>query len=318
MLINTSGIQSNQILFSGATNNTSSINALSDNIERTFNLSPSYFLVTKTLNGIEYPNTFYDTWIMDQESYKEVSSNKKIIMKPNQDLDRGDLINWNNQEWLCTNVDMQVFPYNEGVLEFCNNTLKCILPNGKLLETGCVISAVSKKSMTIEKEGTFMESQKMPFLVICQNNDFTKTIPLSYRLLFGRFAYRITDFDDISARGTVIMLMTSDQNRPTDNFSTMVADNNSLQIPVVTGSLIIDGSAKITTGTSQNYQVLYDNGNTATGMTFIFTVSSTNAIITVVDGLNVSILGKTSSQFKLTGTCGTTVLTKIISIANSF
>jgi len=317
MLINTNSIQSNQILFSSVSDNSLTNQAMLDNISRTFNLSPSYFQVTKTLNGIDSP-ILYDTWILDDKSYKEPSSKKKIIMKVGQDLNRGDIINWNNQKWLCTSIDMQVFPYNEGVLEYCNDTLKCILPSGKLFETPCVIASVSKRSMTVEKDGTLMESQKMPFFITIQNNDDSIKIPPSYRFIFGRLAYKATDLDDISMKGTIIILVTANQNRPTDNFITGLADNQELEIVSPSGLLIIQGSTKITTGTSQAYSVIYDNGNTVSGMIFVFTVSSTNAVITVVDGLNINILGKTSSQFKLTATSGSTILTKIISIASSF
>ena len=321
MLINTNSSQSNQILFNSGGNNFSYSQAFLTNISSTFEYSPSYFQVTKTLNGIDSP-ILYDTWIMDQESYKEASSKKKIIMKPTQDLDRGDIINWNSQKWLCTNVDMQVFPYNEGVLEYCNDTLKCILPNGKMLNEPCILTQISKKSMTIEKDGTAMESQKMPFFVTCQNNQNSIKIMPSYRFIFGqKTAYKVTDIDDVSMKGTLIMILTSNQNRPTDDFINQLADNGSLLIPNPVGALIISGSAKIATGASQPYQILYDNGTSPIGISYTFTVSSlTNSALTIVDGLNCTIKGVNSSQVKLTATNNVdgTVLFKILSIASSW
>jgi len=291
-----------------------------DSILNSFEYSLSYFQVTKTLNGVTSPQ-LYDTWIMDQDSYKETTSKKKIIMKPEQDLNRGDIINWNNQKWLVTSIDEQVFPYNEGIIEFCNDSLKCILPNGKLINEPCVLIQVSKKSMNITTIGSLLEVPKMAFFCACQNNDNTVGLPFSYRFMLGkRVPFRLIDADDVSAKGLINFQLESNQLRPTDNVNgNGLADNLIIQTATPTGSLIIDGSAKITTGSSQHYSIIYDSGNLVSGMTFVFTASSTNAVITVVDGLNVNILGKVSGQFKLTGTATNgAVLTKIISIGNSW
>lgn len=309
-----------QILFGNYTGRNGLVNTFLDKMSETFNLNLSYFQVTKTLNGIDYPNQLYDVWIMDEKSYKEPTSKKKIIMKPEQDLNRGDIINWNNQKWLVTSIDEQVFPYNEGVLEYCNDSLRCILPDGRLINEPCVLTQVSKRSMSLTTIGSVLEVPKMAFFCACQNNDNTIGIPFSYRFMLGaRVPYRLIDADDISQKGTINFQLESNQKRPTDNVNgNGLADNSTLLAVIPTGALIIEGSAKISTGTSQPYQIIYDNGSPVTGMTFIFTVSSTNAVITVVDGLNINILGKVSSQFKLTGVCGNITLTKVISIANSF
>lgn len=279
--------------------------------------SPSYYQVTKTINGV-LSSTLYDTWIMDTDSYKEPTSKKKIIMKPGQDLNRGDIINWNNQQWLVTNMDMQVFPYDEGVLEYCNSFVKCILPSGKLVQTPCVIVDQSKRNLSLEKDGTLMESQKMLFLVTVQNNSDTNSIPVSYRFLFGKMAYRVNDINDIALNGIITFLVTANQNRATDNFITGLADNSIVATPTVSGVLILQGSSTIILNAFQSYKVIYDNGTLATG-TFVFTVDKpSNVALTVIDGLNCSLKGNISSQIKLTATSGATILTKIISIANFF
>jgi hypothetical protein len=303
-------------------NNTSDqfINLSQLYLNQTFNNAPDYVLTTYTKNGST--STQIDTRVLSaagKVDSKPLDESRHIIMRDlSLEVNYGDMMNFRNNDWIIIDKNDNSNASNTCEVEKCNETLKCILPNGKLIDYPCILSAVSKKSMTVEKDGTTMESEKMPFLITVPNNQDILDIPPSYRLLLGRLAYRTTDFDDVSSKGLIIILLTTDQNRPTDDFANQLADNEILQIPIITGSLIISGLDKITTGTSQPYKIVYDNGNDVIGMEFIFTVSSTNAIITVVDELNISIFGETSSQFLLTGTCGTTVLTKIISIANSF
>jgi hypothetical protein len=96
------------------------INNYTNKIKETFELSPSYFSINKIINGIAEYNTFYDSWLMDEDEYKDDIPKKKIIMKPGQDLQRGEIINvpkWNNQKWLVTRVDPENLYYNNGLVE---------------------------------------------------------------------------------------------------------------------------------------------------------------------------------------------------------
>ena len=252
-----------------------------------------------------------------EDDYKEV-----IFKNLDQDIQLGDMFCFQGFYWLVINTD-NIFSITAScTIRKCNNFLKCILPSGKLINVPCIIEQVSKRSMTIEKDGTLMESQKMPYLVSCQNNIDTNAVPVSYRMLFGKMSYKITDINDIVLRNIITFLVTANQNRPTDGFGTTgIADNNSLQIPVVNGSLIIEGSAKITTLTSQNYSIIYDNGTVPTGLNYTFSLSNTtNAVLTILSPTSCSVTGKLSSQVKLSAlnTADNTTIFKVLSIGSSF
>jgi len=255
-------------------------------------------------------------------SYTEDDYRQIIFQNCTQVVMVSDMFSFEGYFWIVINTNNIFKPTTSCTVRRCNNVLKCILPSGLLYEIPCVITEISKRSMAIEKDGTTMESQKMPYLVTVQSNVNTLAIPINYRFIFGqKMSYRVTDINDIALTSMVTFLVTANQNRSTDDFVNQIADNDVVQIASPSGALIIQGSSKISIGESQNYSVVYDNGNSITGIAFTFTIDNSYTIqFMAIDSLNCSITGRSASQIMLTATSnidGTSV-SKVITICNSF
>jgi hypothetical protein len=256
-------------------------------------------------------------------NYTEDDYRQIVFQNCTQAVMVSDMFSFEDNFWIVINTNNIFKPTRSCTVRRCNNVLKCILPSGLLIEQPCVITEISKRSMAIEKDGTTMESQKMPYLVTAQSNVNTLAIPINYRFLFGqKMSYRVTDINDVSLTFMITFLVTANQNRETDDFLiTGLADNDVLQIPVPSGAFVINGNSEIPTGGTQNYSVAYDNGNPITGINFTFTIDNSSTIqFMAKDGLNCSITGRAVSQIKLTATSNTdgTSVSKIITICNSF
>lgn len=237
--------EKDDILFGDSRGQQGFINNFLQRINEGFQLSPSYYKVTK---GIDDDKTLYDVWILDSEkAYKTDISGKRIIMKPGQNLSKGDYINWEGNIWLCTKKDSQKSYYDDGLIEICNKTLKYSY-NGFKFELPCVSSKIGKNAMTLEENGNLIMSPNFYGIITVPYNNVIKKIPLNARFLFDEFAYKCIGKDSITfTEGIVELKIKQDSIRVgKDDFTTGYADNSELK--------------------SDNYTLKITNGNISSKM----------------------------------------------------
>ena len=107
------------------------INAIQENILNDFQNSPSY----------------RQTYINGSNNYKEIhvvetqySFVKNILTKPGDELFAGDILEFDNNKWLCTEVNKSLRVYDIGKVYLCNNTLK-LYKNHILYEIPAVVES---------------------------------------------------------------------------------------------------------------------------------------------------------------------------------
>lgn len=164
--------------------------AFVDNMLIGFEYNPSYLQAKKQINNI-IQDDIYDVWITDEHSYKQDIGQKKIVMKPNQPLNKGDLFiipKWNNQKWIVTKIDPQATYYNSGFMQKCNNILKWYDENNNLQQSLCVI-----QDETTRDKATWgkLPLPELDIKVITQNNINTSKIKINQRFIFDGQAFKI-------------------------------------------------------------------------------------------------------------------------------
>lgn len=308
MIISTSGFESNEILFKNMNDNSQNINTMLDNINRTFKLNPSYFQITKIINRIS-DKKIYDTWLIDENSYKLDNGKKKIIMKPSQDLNRGEIIiipKWDNQQWLVTKIDPQTLYYNTGIIEYCNFTLSWQDENKITIKSPCVVQNLAISNLGVDLDPT-MQVLNAKTTILLPLDDYTKKLNINKRIMLkGEDVYIITHRDLTARDGIIELTLKQDMFNPaTDSAEKMICNyyENSHNYTI---NLLNNNASIEVSNTLQIQANLLDNGNVISNninsITSIWNYTSNNPDIISVDE-NGLITGLMSGNGSITVNC---------------
>lgn len=299
-------------------NNTSDqfVNYTQQFYDMTFKKAPNY-IKDATWNG--NPIDIRVLSINSEKNNLPVDERKKILIRDlSLRVNYGDYMTFWNDTWIIVDKKVSSPASNTCTVERCNFNLKTILPNGKLINFPCSVRKMSKSALNVNVEDE-IQTPKMEFFVEVVNNDDTMSVPLSWRLLFGKTAYKITDKQDLVPVGILEFKITSDGERiGKDDFNTGIADNSVQENPIPTGNLIIQGNKSININKTGTYSIVYDNGGNTTG-SFTWSLSDNiHATIQSCTGSNCVIKGVKAGQVKLTASDGTNNIPLIINITNYY
>ena len=171
-----------------------------------FSNSPSYYEVT--VNGISQ-----DVQIIEDSASRKDSEKKRIICKPNDDLNIGDAIVWDSNDWLCTDID-DVQIYIRGIIERCNNNLIYLDSDGEIITVPCVIT---NKILMNQKENDYYILPDNKIMVMVADNDDSKEITVDSRFLLGSNAFKVESIDNITKPGIITLKMHFDSITQNDN-----------------------------------------------------------------------------------------------------
>lgn len=169
---------------------------LSEQLKASFDMSPDYMEVYKNYDF----STLYKTRI-----YEGNDADKKLGYKYLQsypyDLPQfkiGDYIHWkydhvNMSTWLLTSLDTQHLYDVRGRMLLCNNYLKWIDENGKLVSYECVFQdSLTYASFKYGESGVVQVNGTIAILV--QQNDDTRKIYRNQRFIFNGIPYVCNNF----------------------------------------------------------------------------------------------------------------------------
>lgn len=111
----------------------SAVEHIKSRTQRKITASPSYKRVK--INGQERQIT-----IVDGRSF----DTKQIFSLPGEELPHGSLVEWEDSQWLITELNAHRKPYMEGTMRRCNYNLKWIDDNGNILSRWCIVEDGTK------------------------------------------------------------------------------------------------------------------------------------------------------------------------------
>lgn len=120
-----------------------------------------------------------------------------FITKPSEYVLVGDIVHWDNSDWLVTKLDADDSIFCQGKIQKCTNILN-VHKNGVLYKVPCVVGKTS---------GSFTEDTKNLSVidgrinVKVSNNEITSLISPNDILKIGRFTYTVLKPDDITEVG---------------------------------------------------------------------------------------------------------------------
>lgn len=189
-------------------------------INSTFEDSPSYHEIK--INDIDR-----GVQILDENAITKNPNKKRVLCKPDEDINTGDDILWNSQYWLCTNVDSDKEIYAKGIIERCNNTLKWQTSTGEIKEYPCIITdktSVYSDGLYTNKFITLGDDQ---ILVTIQNNSDIIQLEVDKRFIFNHSKndiYKLSKIQSLVQEGILYLTMTKDQYSANDRLDLNLAD----------------------------------------------------------------------------------------------
>jgi hypothetical protein len=212
------------------------INSLKDAILEDFEDSPSFHSVK--INDIDR-----GVQILDENAINKNPNKKRVLCKPDEDINTGDEIFWKNKYWLCTNVDSDKEIYAKGIIEKCNNTLKWQTSTGEIKEYPCIITdktSVYSDGLDTNRYITIGDDQ---ILITIQNNFDTIQLEVDKRFIFNHSKndiYKLSKVQSLIQEGILYLTMTKDQFGVNDNLDLNLADyvQNNFVVTITNGDTV--------------------------------------------------------------------------------
>lgn len=162
---------------------------------------------------------------------------REIILRPNDDLDSGTCIEFDDEYWLMYDKYGTTGSISIKMLAVkCNNTLKWKMSNGEIFEINCVASSTDIGSKAKQNKNEIIWNSydvTLPagqLFVSVEANEYTRTITLNDRFVFGRNAYQVTGIDDVTSidkngYGIIQFTIMVDTIRENDDIENRIAEN---------------------------------------------------------------------------------------------
>jgi hypothetical protein len=274
----------NRVLQLGNTNAERVKNNMINLISREFSSSPSYHEVLRN-------NIPQGIQILDENAITKNPNKKRVLCKPEEDINTGDEILWNNQYWLCTNIDSDKEIYPKGIIERCNNTLKWQTSTGEVKSYPCIISDKSSTYSDGTSETKYIILSDDQILITVQNNSDTLQLALDHRFIFNHSKndiYKLSKVQSLIQEGILYLTMTKDQYGANDRLDLNLADYvvNNYELTIMNGDAI-------SLNTSQTLQLsceVMNNGILVNSPTITYTSLTPTIASVSTTGLITSLL----------------------------
>lgn len=197
------------------------INRIKNDIITGFENSPSF--ETITISSVSY-----DVQIVEVSSLTKNPNKKKILMKPEDTIDVGDIVVWNGNSWLVTDLDDDTGIQYIGIIDKCNNTLKWLDQYNNIITHFCTVINKSLYTTGIDENKYIIVGDGQVNVTVSSNED-TLTLDRNKRFLFGYNGvydcWKITQADRTSQPGVIQFVMAyEDINPETDDLINGIAN----------------------------------------------------------------------------------------------
>jgi hypothetical protein len=207
------------------------------NSEKEYEINQAKQYITDCFSGIiSYENVEINT--VKREVQISGSSNTlnndklNIISLPNETLDIGDSVKWNNEYYLITHIKPYKIIYSKGEMQKCNNTLK-VYKNGILYQVPCIFG---DGDISIS-ENKFLSLASGHYLITIPSGYIEKS-DLNLRFILNDAAYKTIGINN-SINGLVKIEVVDDDFIVDDNRELGIANYYSNQ--VISEILILNG-----------------------------------------------------------------------------
>lgn len=227
-----------KIAQSNLTSKEREVNQIKNDIIRDFYSSPSYesVLIDDISRNVQIVTVTNNT---TKENFK------KMLSLPNEVFTVGQIVTWNSNKFIVTDIDENQQIQTKGTIQLCNNTLKYYKTN-VLYNVPCVIT--DKLSMSTD-DNKYFSTMADEMYILVSNNTTTQLIEIDDIFKIGKFNWQVKNINDVVMQGLLKIRVQITTEEP-------VAIPDS---PTPSQDIVINGADSIIKGYSSEYTVTYDS-----------------------------------------------------------
>jgi len=185
-----------------------------------FENSTSYELVK--ISGVDRK-----TRIVEESSIIKNPNRKRLLCFPDETISIGEIIEFDNSNWICVMNDTTSKISDVGIIERCNNILKFYDSTSTLHSIPCIIS----KGLISLDEQKIISTLDSEIAIQISNTSITRQIPMNYVFKLGLRNYTVTDINDITIPGLLLMKMVySEVSQQIPTFTLEILNGTSIQV----------------------------------------------------------------------------------------
>ena len=182
-------------------------------------------ITSKSVDSLSYKTVF----INNIERHLMIDKNTKLSTKsiktlPNEKIDLGNLVVWNDINWLVTEIDLDDEVYTKGTISLCNWLFKWQDLSGNILTRHSVVLNASQYNSGVDENKTLTLGSNQ-FMIYLPLDDDTLKLSYDKRVFIDnnyKIPYKITRPDNVSMSyngdGLIALIMSqdvlSDEDRP--------------------------------------------------------------------------------------------------------
>jgi len=185
-----------------------------------FENSTSYNLVK--ISGIDRK-----TRIVEESSIIKNPNRKRLLCFPNETIIVGEPVEYDDSNWICVMNDTTSQISDVGIIERCNNTISFYDSTSSLHTIPCIIS----KGLISLDEQKIISTLDSEIAVQISNTSITRQIEINDVYKIGMRNYIVTDINDITINGLLLMKMVySEVEQQIPTFTLEILNGNSIQV----------------------------------------------------------------------------------------
>lgn len=290
-----------KIAQSNLTSKEIAVNQIKYDISQDFKDSPSYEFV------------LIDNTAQDVQIVTDKTDNKKMLSMPDELFHVGQVVDWNDNKFLVTDIDEDQQIQTKGIITLCNNSLKFYNKTNVLYQIPCIIG----KGTIGFNETKFITLAADENIVTCPNTTDSSNIDMNTRFILSGNAYKVQGIDNVTQIGLLNIKVKDDEITVNDNISLSIADY--LQHQIIRSVLIKNGSSASLLYTNATLQLIIEckennaiiNNPVVTYLSNapnVCTVSSTGLITAIATGNSIITVNFGTSNASITITSDITIV----------
>lgn len=171
------------------------------------NLVSTEFKNSTSYNLVKINNIDRKTRIVEESSLVKNPSKKRLLCFPNESILIGDIVTYDNSNWICVNNDTTSQISDVGIIERCNNTLSFYSSNIPY-SIPCIIgSQISLTTTLSTDENKYIQTLSNEIFVRVGANSDTLLIKENMQFKIGLKNYKVESISDIVENGLLVMKM---------------------------------------------------------------------------------------------------------------
>lgn len=242
---------------------------------------------------------------------KDSKGQNKLLCKPDENINIGDFVEWENNMYICMDIENDNSIQCTGYITKCNNILTFQTPDKTIHTIPCIITDRASVYSDGVEDGKYLRLPDGLIKIVIPNNELTNTFDLlNKRIIFDHSkesVYEVTKAGKLLKKGLIeIIAEVTDYDPNRDNLELNLADyidTNEPEIPEIPPEIpdernyeiILYGQDTIMLMQTGSYYVrTFDNG-IETGHDVRFEIDNTSlASIKSQDGRNCTIAANTN------------------------